>query len=165
MIGKMRGLWVQVLVAFIAALVLEFLFEVLLILVYPVSSAQAVPGVELFILQFVSLLLPLIPAAIFGLWISEKTTPFERVVIVSVVIGAVGLFVGLVGIMGSLLMSQSVLEYNYIEATFNMPYELTLEQFRFFALAEVVLQSAVNLFGHLGLGFAGGIASLLVKKK
>ena len=165
MIGKMRGLWVQVVAVFIAALVLEFLFEILLILVYPVSSAQAVPGVEIFLLQLISLIIPLIPAAILGLWISEKATPFEGVVIVSVVIGAVGLFVGLVGIMGSLLMPQSVLEYNYIEASFNMPYELTLEQFKFFTLAEMVLQSVVNLFGHLGLGLAGGIASLLVKKK
>jgi len=63
-------------------------------------------------------------------------------------------------------MKQNILKAAKVIRSKNSgPYELTLEQFKFFTLAEMVLQSVVNLFGHLGLGLAGGIASLLVKKK
>lgn|SRR3989344_4098204 len=165
MINKLKELWVQVVIIFIIAFLLEFFFEVALVLIFPATPEQVIPGIEIAFMQLISIILPIIPALILGAWISEKTTPFEQVAIAAIVIGAVGLSVGLIGVIGNFLTPQSLLEYNYLQATLDMPYELTIEQFRYLGFVEIIFQSVVNVFGHLGLGFTGGMVSLLLKKK
>ena len=155
----------QIVIIFIFSLMLEFLFELALVIAFPANPYQAIPGIEVVLMQFISIILPIIPAILLGAWIADRTTPFERIIIVSLVIGAVGLSVGLIGILGNFITSQSVLEYNYIQATLDMPYEMTIEQFKYLGFVEVIFQSAVNLFGHIGLGFSGVLVSLLIKKK
>src|SRR3989344_9544362 len=160
MIGKLKGLWVQIAIMFIIAILLEFFFEIALVLLFPATPEQTIPGVEVALMQLISIILPIVPAILLGAWISEKTNPFEQVVIAALVIGAVGLAVGLFGIIGNLLMPQALLEYNYIQATLDMPYEFTIEQYKYLSFVEIIFQSVVNFFGHLGLGFAGGLLSL-----
>jgi len=165
MIGKLKELWVQIVIIFIFSLMLEFLFEIALVIVFPASPEQTIPGIEIAFMQLISIILPIIPAILLGAWISEKTNTFEQVVIAALVLGGVGLAIGIVGVAGNLLTPQPLLEYNYIQATLDMPYEMTIEQFKYLGFVEVIFQSVVNFFGHLGLGFTGGLISLMFRKK
>ena len=163
MIAKMKELWLQVIVVVIATFALEFLFEVLLVLIIP--GDEIVPSTLAVFLRLFSIALPVLPAIAMGFWISSRVDRYEQATIPAITLIITAVLLGIVGFIGVQLSSQAVLEYNYMESLFSSPFDISLEEYKYMTLVDILHQSFVNIFVHAGLGFIGGLVSVRMMKK